>query len=132
MKTFFINQRMYWQEILNKEYGTNGMTARPNLANLDYWPLPTAQGWLDMCDQAKVAVARYQTSAPEEYKAICTRIEAEAIVPLYLIMDMHVKFISEQQKAEYINRIEYDVNELGLAGLLLASTTLADWVATLK
>ena len=132
MKTFFVNQRMYWQEILNKEYGTNGMTARPNLANLDYWPLPTAQGWLDMCDQAKLAVARYQTSDPEAYKQICTRIEAEAIVPLYLIMDMHVKFISEQQKAEYINRIKYDVNELGLDGLLLASTTLADWVATLK
>ena len=131
MKTFFTNQRMYWQEILIKEYGTNG-GVRPNLANLDYWPIATLEGWLAMCDQGKAAVARYQTSAPKEYKNICTRIEAEAMAVLYMMMDMQKTFLSEQKKAEYIARLNYDATELGMAGMPLASTTLEAWLAGVK
>lgn len=131
MKTFFTSQRMYWQNILIDEYGTNG-GSRPNLANLDYWPIATLEGWLTQCETAKAAVARYKTADPATYDKLCAHIEAEAIAVLYILMDLHGKFLSEDKRSEYIDRLTYDANVMGYAEMPLATSTLSAWLAELK
>lgn len=98
----------------------------------EYWPVKMVQGWLDQMDAAKKDVARYQIIDPELYDKICRRIEAEAISPLYIILEFHGYSISANKRQEYIQRLNNDVQWLDLHNMRVTSKVLfTGWLAGL-
>ncbi len=133
MKRLFVEQRAYMREVIIDEYHLHGKgDGRPNLSLSDYWDLATLEIWLEIMDQAKEDVARYQQTDPDLYKRICQHIDAEAISVLYVILDTQSGKLTREKYVEYVNRLKFIMLDQDLKGMKLrAGASFYDWVMSL-
>jgi len=130
MKKVYMQMRADMQDMLAR-YEKFGAGNRPDFGSREYWPLAKLEGWLNEMDEAKKLVERYKTLNPELYEDICQHIEAECIAPLYLVIDCNLPYLSTVKANEYINRIRYDIEWMGLQNMTItesASATLVSWL----
>ena len=111
-----------------------GLTADGSVAidRPEYWPFAMVQGWLDQMDNAKTYIERYKDLDPELYDKISKHIEAEAISPLYILLEFHGNSLSASRKQEYMQRLSHDVEWMDLYTLGVTSRVLlTGWLAAL-
>lgn len=114
MKEYFYSMRLYNTALLEK-YGLYKIRSNyTEIAKKQYWSLATLENWVNVCDQAKLAVQKYKTSNPKLYQSICNHIETEAVSPIYMILTLHKNQISPNYKNELIARLSQDIVDLNL------------------
>ena len=131
MKSLFMSERAYWQEVLIDVYGLSG-GVRPKLDGLEFWPIAMMEEWIGRTDAAKQAVARYQSIDPELYDEICQHIEAEAIGLIYTLLENQRSYLSDTTRQKYIDRLYYDMEWMNAGSVKVSTGTLQAWLAGLK
>lgn len=110
----FYNQLVGHMEWLQIEYpGVFYSQRRTNSEDPKYWPYQTLQGWLKLCDQAFLAIKKYETSDPELYQALWKHITAETIFARYLICEYYTGYYTpsgvQKLRTDFMN----DCNAIG-------------------
>ncbi len=95
MKSLWMNERLYASKINTEHnmWGKQGIYSM--LDNRKYWDFGVLMGWIDLCDQALEAVAKYEKINPKLYANIKKNIDAEYISPGYLVLKYHSSQLSE-------------------------------------
>ena len=75
-----------YMEQLQEKYPNIFYTGRRQNTDLpQYWDFETLLGWLELCDEAKLAVAKYKTTDPDLYQTLIKHITIETIFPRWMI-----------------------------------------------
>ena len=133
MLRLFQTVRAYQQHVLIGKWSlvSNG-DGSVNTDLAEYWPIAMLEGWVAKIDQAKTEIERFAVLDPELYEETCKRIEIEGIGYIYTLLDIHGTSFSIEKRAEYINRIKYDIKWMNLADMRIKQgMSLSDWAATL-
>ena len=106
-------------------YSSNGyLRTRSNsqaVAKASLWPIAVLDQWIAAFDAAKESLSLYYELNPKVYEKVYRHIELEAISPIYIELDLYGGFgglLSEARKAELKNRLEKDILDLDLGGML--------------
>ncbi|MBE5752347.1 MAG: DUF4838 domain-containing protein [Clostridiales bacterium] len=130
VKKVWLEMRANMQDMLAR-YDKFGGGDRIDFDARIYWPLATQVAWLNELDNAKKLVERYKTLDPVLYEDLCQHIEAECIAPLYHILESHKPYLTVAKANEYINRLQYDIEWMGLQNMTLKeqkTSTLVNWL----
>ena len=98
-----------------REVGLKGDCNTVNLYIADLWPRGTLLGWLEDFEEAKKAIAHYQTMNPELYEKLMDRITMETLSVRYLIIRLYGNVVYSPQalyeeKVEFFNLVQkYDM-----------------------
>ncbi len=79
---------------------------------MKYWPKRYLVGQLDRMEEAKQAIAKYETTNPELYQAIYDSIVCETISPRYLILELYSNTLEKTELAEFKAQFKADTNRL--------------------
>lgn len=120
--------RSYQRHVLIGIYQQGG---GEELSLAQYWPIGAVEGWLQQIEKAKSEVARFEVLDPELHDKLLRRIEAEAISYLFIMLDTHGFSISKEDRAEYINRLKYDIEWMDLHEMEVRNALLKDWLYAL-
>ena len=97
--------RVYYEEMvahleqLQVQYPEVFYTARrTETEKPEYWPLAKLQGWLDLCDQAYLAVEKYKNTNPELYEVLVNHIKIETIFPRFMICEYYSDYYTPTEK----------------------------------
>ena len=64
----------------------------------EYWPLAKLQGWLDLCDEAYLAVEKYKNTDPDLYAVLVKHIMIETIFPRFMICEYYSDYYSPEER----------------------------------
>ena len=99
--------KVYYEEMvahleqLQVQYPEVFYTARRTLTEKpEYWPLAKLQGWLDLCDEAYLAVEKYKDSNPELYKVLVNHIKIETLFPRFMICEYYSDYYTPADRQE--------------------------------
>ena len=97
--------RVYYEEMvahleqLQVQYPEVFYTARrTETEKPEYWPLAKLQGWLDLCDQAYLAVEKYKNTDPELYQVLVKHIKIETLFPRFMICEYYSAYYTPEEK----------------------------------
>ena len=133
MKKIWLQMRSNIQDIMQRYNIEAGELNRIDMSNPDCWPLAKHEAFLAELDEAKKLIARYETLDPVLYEQLCQHIEAEAIGVMYNILDANFAYLTQAKKDEYLNRMRYDIEWMGLQQMTTVeqtSATLLAWLET--
>jgi hypothetical protein len=136
MLNLFYDMRTYMNKIIVEENEAHGKgDARPSLEKKENWPLAVLEKWLAEIDDAKAQVGYLATVDPKQHEKLCQHMEAEAISVIYILLNCHLSTMTETQKAEYVNRLRYDIEWMGLQEMTIghsAGSYLSIWLDGVK
>ena len=122
MMELFLMQRTYFRQNL-----INVQTQL--LKTATSWPKGVLDSFLRKIDEAKEAVALYKNSNPELYDSVCAHIELEAISYIFLMLECHGT-ISYEEKKDYVDRINHDIEWLNLYKMEAESNMMMpEWIS---
>lgn len=125
LKAFNI-QRSYFVGMATGEQPVVGVTNE--ILTRDVFPYPMIKSWIQMFDEALNEVERYKAIDIAEYDKICQHIEAEAVSPLYIVLNLYADKMTAVEKDGYINRLLYDIEWINLKDMYVADGTLLEWL----
>lgn len=130
MMRLFQSERSYIRNVI---IGKHQASASSELALAEYWPIGVLEGWLKQIDLAKADVERYRETDPALYNKTCMHIETEAISFIYILLQTQGYTIASEVRAEYIERLRYDIEWLDLSNMVIRTqtTTLVSWLDNL-
>ena len=92
MRRLFELERTQFHYIC-KTYGlyvTHITSVNIDIAKPAYWPKQLLTHYLNLCEQAYVAVEKYNRTATQElYQALVKHIDAEYVSPAYIMLTLH-------------------------------------------
>lgn len=90
--------RQYYEEMIAREtylednestYGIGSTCYNKIGAKAEYWPQQMLINWLDLCDKARNAIAKYQSTDKYLYESLMTNILSETIFPRYALITLY-------------------------------------------
>ena len=81
----------------------------------EYWDFETLLGWLDLCEQAKTAVAKYKVSDPVLYETLIKHITIETIFPRWMICQYYTGYYHAAEIQEMRQKFVNDYTILGIS-----------------
>lgn len=115
MRKLFNTMRSYYGFLLSENESMNALRSiyfnyskHPEL-----YPLATLQSFISIVDEALTHIEKYKVS-PETYSAIANEIEAQAIFPLYVIMENFYNDLTPEDKVYYSTRILNAISNLNI------------------
>ncbi len=132
MMSMFYEMRTYYNKVILEEYKMKAMFA--TLEKSMYWPILMLDNWMAKLDAIKEKANVLKDVAPEKYEKICQHIESECISVMYITLSCHSSVIKESTKKEYIDRLYYDIEWMGLEGMALDQHggTVKEWLNGLQ
>lgn len=82
----------------------------------DYFPLGVLDSFVAQVDNSISIIQGVKDSDPIKYQALLNHIEAEAVTPLYTMLDLHSSELTIDKKREIIDRLYNDISMLSLEG----------------
>lgn len=77
-----------------------------------FWPKRYLMSQLELMEQAKELVKKYETTDPALYKSITDSIDGETMSPRYLLIKLHSTTFGKEKLAELKSSFAYDANRL--------------------
>ena len=137
MKSLYQAESNYSLILMEKAGRLNSATYLVfNVDRMEYWPYEMLLDWIDMIDDARVAIAGYKLVNPELYTMLKTHIDLEWISPAYALVNIYGE--SYLKPEVYREMIEYFKSDIyPLAPLMLDEDagedgTIQKWIETLK
>ena len=127
-----------YMEQLQEEYPNIFHTGRrQNTDQPQYWDFETLLGWLDLCEDAKLAVAKYKTSDPDLYKTLIKHITIETIFPRWMICQYYGGYYNPVELQAMREKFANDCTLLGIANYAEGndqkmSSYFASWGVTIN
>ena len=126
MVELFYSQRAYQRNIMYDEYElfSNG-DGSPEMVKVEYFPIGILEGFIKLADKAFEDIAFYKEEDPELYDQVAKNIELEAIQYIYLLLELHGNTLAKEERQEYIDRLNYDIEWIDLAQMNIKSKDLS-------
>ena len=80
----------------------------------EYWDFETLLGWLELCEQAKMAVAKYKATDPNLYETLIKHITIETIFPRWMICNYYTGYYQALEMQEMRQKFVNDCTVLGI------------------
>lgn len=79
---------------------------------MKFWPKRYLMGQIERMEEAKKAIAKYETTDPELHQAIYDAIVCETISPRYLILELYSNTLENAELAAFKAEFKSDTNRL--------------------
>jgi len=113
MRKYF-NSLVSYMEQLQIEYPEVFYTQRrTNSMQMKFWKWSTLQSWLDLCDEAYVAIEKYKITDPDLYEVLHDHITAETIFPRFVIAQFYSGSYTPNEIYDFRAELIKDCNDLG-------------------
>jgi len=114
MREYYELMVAYMEQLQEKYPNIFHTGRRENTDQPQYWDYETLCGWLELCEEAKLAVAKYKTSDPELYKTLIKHITIETIFPRWMICQYYGGYYNPTVLQEMREKFANDCNILGI------------------
>lgn len=117
MKELYYLFRAQNMEVFEKN--PNFLCLRSNYNEVNksiYYPLNSMKAQIKKVDVALEKIQKYKIINPDLYTVLYRNIEAEAVTPLYIILDQHLSSLTLDDKQDIISRLYDDITLLSLEG----------------
>ena len=128
MKNLWWEERLYMQ-YLSKFDSTLNEGTYVILTNKKYWKYQTIKNWMDICDNALEAVAKYKTSDPQTYEKIKFLVESEWVSPAYTMLEYHASDLSNVELTALKSRFKEVIYRTEITQIRETGGLLYDYVA---
>ena len=99
----------------------------------EFWKYEMLKGWLDMIDEARSLVAKYETSDPALYKQLKEHIDIEWVCPAYYALAYNADSFEKDEYNEMVTYFKKDIAALkDFQFSERSATTIGTWTATLS
>lgn len=127
MKNLWLQERLYVQYIRQDKTVSQGQYNILN--NKKFWKYQTITSWMDMCDEARAAIAKYEKSNPEAYDRMTFLIDSEWVFPAYTALEYHSSEISPTELRNLQIRFKEVILRSNIVVVNEQGTLLTDYVA---
>ena len=100
----------------------------------EYWDYETLCGWLELCEDAKLAVAKYKTTNYDLYQTLMKHITIETIFPRWMICQYYDGYYNPNELQEMRTLFANDCTVLGIGNYSEAekiAPIFASWGVTI-
>ena len=99
----------------------------------EYMKYEMLRDWLEMIDQARALIAKYETSNPGLYRMLKEHIDVEWVCPAYYMIEFNAQNLSDEKYNEIVKYFKTDISGLRDFRLSEKSTiTINMWTAELS
>ena len=105
MKSLFMDMRTHAATVYSENNLYQKMSCYNKVEVKALWPINTLRTWITKCDKALEAVEKYKIIDQDLYTAIKNHIDIESISPIYILLKLHEKDLSKQEKTDLVNRV---------------------------
>lgn len=115
MREYYELMVAYMEQLQEKYPNIFHTGRRQNTDQPQYWDFETMLGWLELCDEAKMAIAKYKVSDPELYNTLLKHITIETIFPRWMICQYYGGYYNPLELQEMREKFANDCTVLGIA-----------------
>ena len=115
MREYYELMVAYMEQLQEKYPEVFHTGRRQDTDQVKYWDFETLLGWLELCEDAKMAVAKYKTSDPELYKTLMKHITIETIFPRWMICQYYGGYYNPAELHQMREKFANDCTILGIA-----------------
>jgi hypothetical protein len=111
----YYNMLVAYMEQLQEKYPNTFYTGRRQDTDLpEYWDHDTLRVWLELCEEAKLAIAKYRATDYELYQTLMRHITIETIFPRWMICEHYGGYYNPNVLQEMRNLFANDCVALGI------------------
>ena len=115
MREYYELMVAYMEQLQEKYPNIFHTGRRQDTDQPQYWDYETLVRWLDLCEDAKLAIAKYKTSDPELYKTLLKHIIIETIFPRWMICQYYDGYYEAGELQAMRELFANDCTVLGIA-----------------
>lgn len=114
MRKFFDELRVWLKS--RDEAGVKGLTGTSHAEwdSAENWSKPLLDRWVKYCEEAKAEIAGLKTSDPAKYNIMLNRIDLEAMMPRYMLLEFYPSYFSAEELIAERKSFAADARRLGV------------------